>query len=68
MVAASEKTAPLPPNPGQLALRAVAMLPVWLALGNPAFYIPAMMKTVTLAQQILFPNRQTGGSELVLPP
>lgn len=44
----------LPPqSPHQLALRAVLIvLPVWLlALSNPAFYIPAVMKTVMLAQQ-----------------
>lgn len=42
-------------------------LPVWLlALGNPAFYIPAVMKTVTLAQQSTSLNARQAGQELVL--
>lgn len=60
---------PLPPeHPERLALRAVAMvLPMWLlALGNPAFYIPAVMKTVTLAQQSTSLNARQAGQELVL--
>ncbi len=63
------RPAPLPPeHPERLALRAVAMvLPVWLlALGNPAFYIPAVMKTVTLAQQSTSLNARQAGQELVL--
>ena len=43
------------------------VLPVWLmALGNPAFYIPAVMKTVTLAQQSTSLNARQAGQELVL--
>ncbi|MFC5707878.1 DUF2955 domain-containing protein [Aeromonas eucrenophila] len=62
---------PLPPppeHPERLALRAVAIvLPVWLlALGNPAFYIPAVMKTVTLAQQSGSLTARQAGRELVL--
>ncbi|MEZ6929271.1 MULTISPECIES: DUF2955 domain-containing protein [Aeromonas] len=60
---------PLPPeHPERLALRAVAIvLPVWLlALGNPAFYIPAVMKTVALAQQSTSLNARQAGQELVL--
>ena len=66
---AAARAAPPPPeHPERLALRAVAMvLPVWLlALGNPAFYIPAMMKTVTLAQQSTSLNARQAGQELVL--
>ena len=66
---AAARAAPAPPeHPERLALRAVAMvLPVWLlALGNPAFYIPAMMKTVTLAQQSTSLNARQAGQELVL--
>ena len=66
---AAARPVPLPPeHPERLALRAVAMvLPVWLlALGNPAFYIPAMMKTVTLAQQSTSLNARQAGQELVL--
>ncbi|WP_425973104.1 hypothetical protein [Aeromonas caviae] len=66
---ASARVAPPPPeHPERLALRAVAMvLPVWLlALGNPAFYIPAVMKTVTLAQQSTSLNARQAGQELVL--
>ena len=50
------------------ALRAVAIvLPVWLlALGNPAFYIPAVMKTVMLAQQSSSLTAKEAGKELVL--
>ncbi|WP_368178186.1 hypothetical protein [Aeromonas sp. R7-1] len=66
---AAARPVPLPPeHPERLALRAVAMvLPVWLlALGNPAFYIPAVMKTVTLAQQSTSLNARQAGQELVL--
>ncbi|MFM5093530.1 hypothetical protein ACEUCJ_07470 [Aeromonas rivipollensis] len=58
----------LPEHPKRLALRAVAIvMPVWLlALGNPAFYIPAVMKTVTLAQQSTSLNAKQAGQELVL--
>ncbi|MDU4187344.1 DUF2955 domain-containing protein [Aeromonas caviae] len=66
---AAARVAPPPPeHPERLALRAVAMvLPVWLlALGNPAFYIPAVMKTVTLAQQSTSLNARQAGQELVL--
>ena len=66
---AAARAAPAPPeHPERLALRAVAMVvPVWLlALGNPAFYIPAMMKTVTLAQQSTSLNARQAGQELVL--
>lgn len=57
-----------PEHPERLALRAVAIvLPVWLlALGNPAFYIPAVMKTVALAQQSTSLNAKQAGQELVL--
>ncbi|QXC29029.1 DUF2955 domain-containing protein [Aeromonas sp. FDAARGOS 1409] len=63
------RPAPPPPeHPERLALRAVAIvLPVWLlALGNPAFYIPAVMKTVALAQQSTSLNARQAGQELVL--
>ncbi|MFM5818257.1 hypothetical protein [Aeromonas sanarellii] len=63
------RPAPPPPeHPARLALRAVAIvLPVWLlALGNPAFYIPAVMKTVALAQQSTSLNARQAGQELVL--
>lgn len=66
---AAARAAPAPPeHPERLALRAVAMvLPVWLlALGNPAFYIPAVMKTVTLAQQSTSLNARQAGQELVI--
>ncbi len=66
---AAARAAPAPPeHPERLALRAVAMVvPVWLlALGNPAFYIPAVMKTVTLAQQSTSLNARQAGQELVL--
>ncbi|MGN5120649.1 hypothetical protein ACTG2N_06295 [Aeromonas hydrophila] len=57
-----------PERPERLALRAVAIvLPVWLlALGNPAFYIPAVMKTVMLAQQSSSLTAKEAGKELVL--
>jgi hypothetical protein len=66
--AAARATPPLPEHPERLALRAVAIvMPVWLlALGNPAFYIPAVMKTVTLAQQSTSLNAKQAGQELVL--
>ena len=66
--AAARATPPLPEHPERLALRAVAIvMPVWLlALGNPAFYIPAVMKTVTLAQQSTSLNARLAGQELVL--
>ncbi len=66
---AASRPVPLPPeHPKRLALRAVAIvLPVWLlALGNPAFYIPAVMKTVALAQQSTSLNARQAGQELVL--
>lgn len=66
---AAARAAPAPPeHPERLVLRAVAMVvPVWLlALGNPAFYIPAVMKTVTLAQQSTSLNARQAGQELVL--
>ncbi|MFG0875878.1 hypothetical protein ACF8QD_19710 [Aeromonas media] len=66
---AAARAAPPPPeHPERLALRAVAIvMPVWLlALGNPAFYIPAVMKTVTLAQQSTSLNARQAGQELVL--
>lgn len=58
----------LPESPHQLALRAVLIvLPVWLlALSNPAFYIPAVMKTVMLAQQTNTLAAKQVGKELVL--
>ncbi|WP_429063714.1 hypothetical protein [Aeromonas bestiarum] len=65
----AEPHKPRPPeHPERLALRAVAIvLPVWLlALGNPAFYIPAVMKTVMLAQQSSSLNARQAGRELVL--
>ncbi|RKR52922.1 hypothetical protein C7387_4054 [Yokenella regensburgei] len=51
-----------------LAGRAVLIvLPVWfLALSNPAFYIPAVMKTVMLAQQTNTLSAKQSGLELVL--
>lgn len=67
--AATGKAAPpLPESPHYLALRAVLIvLPVWLlALSNPAFYIPAIMKTVMLAQQANTLSVKTAGRELVL--
>ncbi|MFM5190659.1 hypothetical protein [Aeromonas media] len=66
--AAARATPPPPEHPERLALRAVAIvMPVWLlALGNPAFYIPAVMKTVTLAQQSTSLNAKQAGQELVL--
>lgn len=65
---AARAAAPPPEHPERLALRAVAIvLPVWLlALGNPAFYIPAVMKTVALAQQSTSLNAKQAGQELVL--
>lgn len=66
---AAAKLAPqLPEHPKRLALRAVAIvLPVWLlALGNPAFYIPAVMKTVALGQQSSSLNAREAGRELLL--
>ncbi len=57
-----------PEHPERLALRAVAIvLPVWLlALSNPAFYIPAVMKTVTLGQQSTALHAKEAGRSLVL--
>lgn len=69
MSTGAEPHKPRPPeHPERLALRAVAIvLPVWLlALGNPAFYIPAVMKTVMLAQQSSSLNARQAGRELVL--
>ena len=66
---AQSRPKPQPPeHPERLALRAVAIvLPVWLlALGNPAFYIPAVMKTVALGQQSTSLNAREAGKELVL--
>ncbi|MDH0360990.1 hypothetical protein N7298_19610 [Aeromonas caviae] len=65
---ATRPAPPPPEHPERLALRAVAIvLPVWLlALGNPAFYIPAVMKTVALAQQSTSLNARQAGQELVL--
>lgn len=68
-VAVKTQQAALPPeHPKRLALRAVIIvLPVWLlALGNPAFYIPAVMKTVMLAQQSTSLDAKHVGKELVL--
>ncbi|QYJ79144.1 DUF2955 domain-containing protein [Shewanella acanthi] len=68
-VAAVNKPKPLPPeHPKRLALRAtVIVLPIWfLALNDPAFYIPAVMKTVMLAQQSTLLNAKEAGRELVL--
>ncbi|MGY3942509.1 DUF2955 domain-containing protein [Aeromonas tecta] len=65
----ASKPVPQPPeHPKRLALRAVVIvLPVWLlALGNPAFYIPAVMKTVALGQQSTSLNARETGRELVL--
>lgn len=59
---------PAPPeHPERLALRAVIIvLPVWLlALGNPAFYIPAVMKTVALGQQSSALSAKAAGKELL---
>lgn len=67
-VAAAAKVPVAPAPPHSLALRAVVIvLPVWLlALSNPAFYIPAVMKTVMLAQQTNTLAAKQGGRELVL--
>lgn len=64
---AAAKVALPPESPHQLALRAVLIvLPVWLlALSNPAFYIPAVMKTVMLAQQTNTLAAKQVGRELV---
>lgn len=67
--ATTDKTPPqLAESPHYLALRAVLIvLPVWLlALSNPAFYIPAVMKTVMLAQQANTLSVKQSGQELVL--
>ncbi len=66
--AAAAKVALAPESPHLLALRAVLIvLPVWLlALSNPAFYIPAVMKTVMLAQQTNTLAAKQVGRELVL--
>ncbi|MNF31125.1 hypothetical protein D3C84_118780 [compost metagenome] len=66
--AAAGKAPSRPEQPTRLAMRAVVIvLPVWLlALGNPAFYIPAVMKTVALAQQSTSLNAKHAGKELVL--
>ena len=65
--AAAKKVALAPESPHQLALRAVLIvLPVWLlALSNPSFYIPAVMKTVMLAQQTNTLSAKQMGRELV---
>lgn len=57
-----------PEHPKRLALRAVVIvIPVWLlALSDPAFYIPAVMKTVMLAQQTTSLNAKEAGKELLL--
>lgn len=66
--AGAAKVPLMPESPHQLALRAVLIvLPVWLlALSNPAFYIPAVMKTVMLAQQTNTLAAKQVGQELVL--
>lgn len=66
--AGGAKVALAPESPHRLALRAVVIvLPVWLlALSNPAFYIPAVMKTVMLAQQANTLVAKQAGRELVL--
>lgn len=63
----ARQSAPQAPS-STLALRAVAIvLPVWLlALSHPAFYIPAVMKTVMLAQQANALTAKKSGRELVL--
>lgn len=65
---AAKPATPRPEHPKRLALRAVAIvLPVWLlALSNPAFYIPAVMKTVTLGQQSTALHAKEAGRALVL--
>ncbi|MGB7800951.1 DUF2955 domain-containing protein [Buttiauxella sp.] len=65
--AAAAKVALAPDSPHHLALRAVMIvMPVWLlALSNPAFYIPAVMKTVMLAQQTNTLAAKQVGRELV---
>ncbi|OAT24597.1 putative membrane protein [Buttiauxella ferragutiae ATCC 51602] len=65
--AAAAKVVQPPESPHQLALRAVLIvMPVWLlALSNPAFYIPAVMKTVMLAQQTNTLSAKQVGRELV---
>ena len=66
---AAARAAPPPPeHPERLAVRAVANV---VAVGlvaprNPAVYIPAGMKTVTLAQQSTSLNARLAGQELVL--
>ena len=65
---AAARPVPLPPeHPERRALRAVAMvLPMWLlALGNQAFYIPAVMNTVNLAQQSNSLNARQAGQARV---
>lgn len=64
---------PVPPPPTVSAVHARALraviivLPVWLlALSHPTFYIPAVMKTVMLAQQATTLESKTSGRELVL--
>lgn len=68
-IAAAEQPTLLPPErPKRLALRAtIIVIPVWLlALSDPSFYIPAVMKTVMLAQQSTLLNAKQAGKELVL--
>ncbi len=62
------RESPAVSSPHVRALRAVIIvLPVWLlALSHPTFYIPAVMKTVTLAQQATTLTTKTSGKELVL--
>lgn len=67
----SAPPAPAPPAVSAVhprALRAVIIvLPVWLlALSHPTFYIPAVMKTVMLAQQATTLETKASGKELVL--
>ena len=56
-----------PEAAGWSALRAtLVVMPVFfLALTNPAFYIPAVMKTVALGQQASVTNANAAGRELV---
>lgn len=57
-----------PENPKRLAIRAVAMMmPVWLmALINPPMFLPAIMKSVTLAQQSTSLAAREAGKSLIL--
>lgn len=52
---------------GWTALRAtlIVLPPVWMALSNPALYMPVIMKSVLLAQQGSVVGARTAGRELL---